>query len=87
IEHSEEMPSLGALAATVGLSKSHFHRLFKAETGLTPRAYAAGRRAGRFREHLANGQSVTEAMYDAGFNSSGRLYEQANGMLGMTPTR
>jgi AraC family transcriptional regulator of adaptative response/methylated-DNA-[protein]-cysteine methyltransferase len=87
MEQSEELPSLGALAAAVGLSKSHFHRLFKAETGVTPRAYAAGRRAGRLREHLVNGQSVTEAIYDAGFNSSGRFYEKANEMLGMTPTR
>jgi AraC family transcriptional regulator of adaptative response/methylated-DNA-[protein]-cysteine methyltransferase len=87
IERSEEMPPLGALAAAAGLSKSHFHRLFKAETGLTPKAYAAGHRAGRFREHLAKSQSVTEAMYGAGFNSSGRFYEKANGMLGMTPTR
>jgi AraC family transcriptional regulator of adaptative response/methylated-DNA-[protein]-cysteine methyltransferase len=87
IERSEEMPSLGGLATAVGLSKSHFHRLFKEVTGLTPRAYAAGHRAGRLREHLAKGRSVTEAMYDAGFNSSGRLYEKSNEMLGMTPTR
>ena len=87
IEQSEELPSLGALAAAMGLSTSHFHRLFKAETGLTPKAYAAGHLAGRFREQLAKSQSVTEAIYDAGFNSSGRFYEKSNGMLGMTPTR
>jgi len=87
IERSEETLSLGALAEAANLSKSHFHRLFKAMTGLTPKAYATAHRAGRVREQLAKGHSVTEAIYDAGFNSSGRFYEKSNEMLGMTPTR
>jgi AraC family transcriptional regulator of adaptative response/methylated-DNA-[protein]-cysteine methyltransferase len=87
IEQSEEMPSLSELAATAGLSKSHFHRLFKGMMGLTPKAYAVAHRAERVREQLAKGHSVTEAIYDAGFNSSGRFYEKSNEMLGMTPTR
>jgi AraC family transcriptional regulator of adaptative response/methylated-DNA-[protein]-cysteine methyltransferase len=87
IERSEEALPLERLAAAVGLSASYFHRLFKATTGLTPRTYAAAHRAARVREGLANGRSVTEAIYDAGFNSSGRFYEKSSEMLGMTPTR
>jgi len=87
IEQSEEPTPLAGLARAVGLSPGHFHRLFKATTGLTPRSYAAANRASRLREGLAKCHSVTEAIYDAGFNSSGRFYEKSNEMLGMTPTR
>jgi AraC family transcriptional regulator, regulatory protein of adaptative response / methylated-DNA-[protein]-cysteine methyltransferase len=75
------------LAAAVGRSPSYFHRRFKAVTGLTPKDYAAANRASKVRECLASGNSVTEAIYDAGFNSSGRFYEKSTGMLGMTPSR
>ncbi len=87
IEQSEEEPTLAELAASVGLSASRFHRLFKEHTGLTPKGYAAAQRAARVREGLAAGRSVTETIYDAGFNSSGRFYEGSTGMLGMTPSR
>lgn len=87
IERSAEAPSLGTLAGTAGLSASHFHRLFKATTGLTPKGYATAHRAARVRTALATGHSVTEAIYDSGFNSSGRFYEKSTAMLGMTPTR
>jgi AraC family transcriptional regulator of adaptative response/methylated-DNA-[protein]-cysteine methyltransferase len=87
IEQSEEPIPLECLAKTIGLSASYFHRLFKATTGLTPKNYAAANRASRVREGLAKGHSVTEVIYDAGFNSSGRFYEKSNKMLGMTPTR
>jgi len=87
IEQSEEVPSLADLADAMGRSPSHFHRLFKSSTGLTPKAYAAGHRAGRVRAELGKEGSVTEAIYDAGFNSSGRFYEQATSLLGMTPRR
>jgi AraC family transcriptional regulator of adaptative response/methylated-DNA-[protein]-cysteine methyltransferase len=87
IEQSEEVPSLADLADAIGRSPSHFHRLFKSATGLTPKAYAAGHRAGRVRAELSKDGSVTEAIYDAGFNSSGRFYEQATSLLGMTPSR
>jgi AraC family transcriptional regulator of adaptative response/methylated-DNA-[protein]-cysteine methyltransferase len=86
IEQSEEAPSLAQLADAVELSQSYFHRLFKSTTGLTPKAYAVARRAERVRKELAKGHSVTEAIYDAGFNSSGRFYEKSKDMLGMTPT-
>ncbi|MBB3316779.1 AraC family transcriptional regulator of adaptative response/methylated-DNA-[protein]-cysteine methyltransferase [Rhizobium sp. BK181] len=87
IEDSEGEPSLEDLATAVDRSPSYFHRMFKASTGLTPKAYAVGQRAKKVGEGLETGTSVTEAMYDAGFNSSGRFYEKSNGMLGMTPTR
>src|SRR5262249_14594399 len=83
IEESEGEPSAGA----VGGSRSHFHRLFKAATGVTPKDYAAAHRAARFRRGLDSGISVTEAIYDAGFNSSGRFYERSTDMLGMTPSQ
>lgn len=85
IEQSEEPPTLSELAQAVGLSAGYFHRLFKAATGLTPKDYVAAHQAARVRERLAEGQSVTETIYEAGFNSSGRFYEKAGGMLGMTP--
>lgn len=87
IEESEEEPSLEKLAAAVDRSPSYFHRVFKTSTGLTPKAYAAASRAKKVREGLDAGTSVTEAIYDAGFNSSGRFYEKSTGMLGMTPSQ
>jgi len=87
IQHAEHVPSLQVLAETAGLSVSHFHRLFKAATGVTPRAYAMAHRSQRLREHLQASQSVTDAMLEAGFNSSSRFYAQSDHLLGMTPTR
>jgi len=87
IEVSEEEPSLEKLADAVGRSPGYFHRIFKAATGVTPKDYAVAHRAKRVRQGLASGNSVTEAIYDAGFNSSGRFYEQSTDMLGMTPSR
>jgi AraC family transcriptional regulator, regulatory protein of adaptative response / methylated-DNA-[protein]-cysteine methyltransferase len=87
IEGSEEEPSLEKLADAIGRSPSYFHRLFKAATGLTPKEYAAAHRAKKVRQGLASGNTVTEAMYDAGFNSSGRFYDKSTDMLGMTPSQ
>ena len=87
IEESEEEPSLEELAKAVGRSPSYFHRTFKVATGVTPKEYAAANRAAKVRHGLASGSSVTEAIYDAGFNSSGRFYEKSTDMLGMTPSQ
>jgi AraC family transcriptional regulator, regulatory protein of adaptative response / methylated-DNA-[protein]-cysteine methyltransferase len=87
IQEREEEPSLTYLAAAVGRSPSYFHRRFKAITGLTPKDYAAANRASKVRERLTSSNSVTEAIYDAGFNSSGRFYEKSTGILGMTPSQ
>ncbi|MGK9171491.1 bifunctional DNA-binding transcriptional regulator/O6-methylguanine-DNA methyltransferase Ada [Inquilinus limosus] len=86
IETAEEMPSLDELAEAAGLSRFHFHRLFKSVTGVTPKAYADAHRADRMRDELAQTATVTEAIYGAGFNSNGRFYAAAPERLGMTPT-
>lgn len=87
IENSEAELSLEALAGRLGRSPSYFHRMFKAMTGVTPKDYASAHRAKKLRKGLGTGSSVTEAIYDAGFNSSGRFYEQSADILGMTPSR
>jgi AraC family transcriptional regulator, regulatory protein of adaptative response / methylated-DNA-[protein]-cysteine methyltransferase len=86
IANAEQVPSLAVLTNHAGLSAYRLHRVFKAVTGLTPRAYAAGRRAKRVRAGLARRGTVTEAIYGAGYNSNGRFYEKSNQILGMTPT-
>ena len=86
IETAEEMPTLDALAGTAGMSRFHFHRVLKTATGVTPKAYAAAHRATRVRDELARSKTVTDAIYDAGFNSSGRFYATSGNVLGMTPT-
>ena len=85
-EAAEEAPGLDALARDAGLSRFHFHRLFKAELGVTPKAYAAARRAARTADALGAAATVTEAIYDGGFGSSGRFYAGASARLGMTPS-
>jgi AraC family transcriptional regulator, regulatory protein of adaptative response / methylated-DNA-[protein]-cysteine methyltransferase len=87
IEESEAEPSLQELADAIGRSPSYFHRVFKAATGLTPKEYSAAHRAKKVRHGLTSGNTVTEAIYDAGFNSSGRFYEKSTDMLGMTPSQ
>ena len=87
IETTEEPLPLDQLAHHAGLSTYHFHRLFKAATGLTPKGYAAAHRGNRVRKLLQDAGTVTEAIYDAGYNSNGRFYETSNQVLGMTPSR
>lgn len=86
IEMLETVPALADLAATASISPSHFHRVFKQITGLTPRAYAVAQRAARLRSRLDSTESVTAAIYAAGYRSSSRFYEASDGVLGMTPT-
>jgi AraC family transcriptional regulator of adaptative response/methylated-DNA-[protein]-cysteine methyltransferase len=86
IETSDEEPSLDALAASAGLSRYHFHRIFKSQTGVTPKAYAQAARQKRVRDSLTRSATVTEGIYEAGFNSNGRFYENSSEVLGMTPT-
>ena len=88
IEAAEQPPSLDDLARQAGLSPFHFHRVFKAATGLTPKAYADAQRAQAVRKTLTRGtSSVTDAIFDAGFNANSRFYEHADEMLGMKPTQ
>jgi AraC family transcriptional regulator of adaptative response/methylated-DNA-[protein]-cysteine methyltransferase len=87
IELAREAPGLDSLAKAAGLSPYHFHRVFKAVTGVTPKAYAIACRQNSVREHLQRSNSVTEAVYEAGFNSAGRFYASSSQVLGMTPSR
>ena len=88
IEAADPAPTLDELARRAGLSSYHLHRVFKAVTGLTPKAYATAHRARRLREALGRrGSTVTDAIYDAGYNSGGRFYDEADGVLGMTASR
>ncbi len=86
IEGAEEKLATGALAKVVGLSTHHFHRMFKAVTGLTPGAYADAHRAKKLRAELPGSRSVTAAAFDAGFNATSRFYEKSSAMLGMKPS-
>ncbi|MGY2373039.1 bifunctional DNA-binding transcriptional regulator/O6-methylguanine-DNA methyltransferase Ada [Pseudomonas sp. SDO524_S393] len=85
IEHAETAPSLERLASEAGLSAFHFHRIFRSVTGLTPKGYARAHRSRKVRDGLKGKQSVTQALYDAGFNSNSRFYESADQVLGMKP--
>jgi AraC family transcriptional regulator of adaptative response/methylated-DNA-[protein]-cysteine methyltransferase len=85
IETAETPPKLDELAMSAGMSPYHFHRVFKAVTGVTPKAYAVAHRQNRVRDALKGDKSVTEAIYEAGFNSSGRFYADAAKSLGMKP--
>ncbi len=86
IEAAEQPPKLHELARAASLSAFHFHRLFRTVVGVTPKAYAAAHRRGRLRDNLKQNNSVTEAIYAAGFNSSGRFYANSTELLGMTPS-
>jgi len=87
IEAAEEELKLDELAAAVGLSPYHFHRIFKAVLGVTPKSYAIAQRHKRVREELGRSATVTEAIYGAGFNSNGRFYATSSDVLGMTPSQ
>ena len=84
---SEDAPPLADLAAEVGLSPFHFHRVFKRMVGVTPKAYARTHRQNRLVDDLTAGTSVTRAIIDAGYRSMSRLYETSSRDLGMTPSR
>lgn len=85
LEASDSPPNLKTLADSVGMSVFHFHRLFKKITGLTPKEYANAKRSTEFKKVLRSGKSVTHALYEAGFGSSGRFYEHPASRLGMKP--
>jgi len=80
-----ESITLNDLATKTGVSVFHLQRTFKSIMGISPRQYLAAKRFGNFKSRVREGESVTNALYDAGFNSSSRLYEKAGEELGMTP--
>jgi len=85
IEQADRIPTLAELSHHAGISPHHLQRLFKATTGLTPREFAVARRSRRVREELERSGTVTEAIYEAGYNSNSRFYESSDRVLGMTP--
>ncbi|OZG75529.1 bifunctional transcriptional regulator/O6-methylguanine-DNA methyltransferase [Hahella sp. CCB-MM4] len=85
LETAETIPTLEELAEQVGMSKYHFHRLFRKMTGLTPKAYALAQREKRVRENIHQGDSITDAIYAAGYNANSRFYERSENILGMSP--
>lgn len=85
IDTAEEPLPLDALAEAVGLSRFYFHRVFRSIVGVTPKAYVDARRNRRVRDELSRSTTVTEAIYDAGFNSSGHFYAKSAEVLGMIP--
>lgn len=85
IETAEVVPPLKELARMAGLSPFHFHRVFKEVTGITPKSYALSHRATKLKDRLSGAATITDAMYDAGYASSGRFYADSTARLGMTP--
>ncbi|MBA3564380.1 MAG: bifunctional DNA-binding transcriptional regulator/O6-methylguanine-DNA methyltransferase Ada [Gammaproteobacteria bacterium] len=85
IDEAAESPSLDELAEAAGMSRFHFHRVFKDIVGITPRGYAVARRRARIQNELQNAPSVTAAIYEAGYNASSRFYENAENSFGMAP--
>jgi len=86
IEESEKEPTLNQLADIVCLSPYHFHRLFKKTLGITPKQYAAANRQNRVRTNLRQDATITDAIYESGYESSSRFYENAASSLGMKPS-
>jgi AraC family transcriptional regulator of adaptative response/methylated-DNA-[protein]-cysteine methyltransferase len=86
IEESEKEPTLNQMADIVGLSPYHFHRLFKKTLGITPKQYAAANRQTRVRTNLRQDATITDAIYESGYQSSSRFYVNAASSLGMKPS-
>lgn len=79
-------PTLSELSSQIGSSPFHLQRVFKRITGISPRQYADALRMGQLKKGLQEQESVTTALYEAGYSSTSRLYERTPSQLGMTPT-
>ena len=86
IEEADHAPSLNELAAAAGLSPYHFHRIFRKAVGVTPKQYAMELRLQRMRRNLESNRTITESVYESGYESNSRFYESATKNLGMKPS-
>jgi AraC family transcriptional regulator, regulatory protein of adaptative response / methylated-DNA-[protein]-cysteine methyltransferase len=86
ITESEKPLSLAAMAQIAGLSSHHFHRVFKEIVGVTPKQYVSTQRSNRVRQQLQENNTVTQAIYAAGFENNSSFYDKSTTLLGMTPT-
>ena len=84
-KNADQPLSLKDIASAVNMSAFHFQRTFKASIGLTPKEFHEAERVRKLKSGLKSGGSVTDAIYDAGFGSSSRVYERVDTRLGMTP--
>lgn len=82
---SGEPMTLGALGKQAGMSPSHLQHTFRAAVGVTPRQFVEACRLEALKRQLRAGDSVTDAIYEAGFGSGSRVYERVDSRLGMTP--
>ncbi len=83
--HADEKITLDDLAEISNLSAYHIQRKFKKSYGLSPKEYQNGIRLNRFKTALKEGDDISGAIYEAGYGSSSRIYEQIDGRIGMTP--
>jgi AraC family transcriptional regulator of adaptative response/methylated-DNA-[protein]-cysteine methyltransferase len=81
----DESVSLGSLSSELNLSAAHLQKIFKEIIGVSPKKYAEARRLEKFKTEIGGGREITDAIYEAGFGSSSRLYENVSEKLGMTP--
>lgn len=86
IEASEGAPTLDEIAGAVGYAPHHFQRIFSRQVGVSPAAYARALRAGRLEDALGQEGRITDAIYDAGYETPSRAYADAAGRLGMSPS-
>ena len=85
IERADQTPTLDALAQFAQLSPGHLQRAFRRRYGMSPAEYHRARRFGQLKAALRDGAAVTDAVYEAGFGSGSRVYENSDRLLGMTP--
>lgn len=87
MDNSDGKIKLDELADTVGMSAYHFHRVFKEQTGVTPKEYLQTKNRNQVQQNISTHDSITAAVYDSGFSSNSRFYEKSNQLLGMTPKK